>query len=52
MCHGGTVKTVCVKSAMVRGAKCGESMVVGKPGVGGPGVDEMDGRAEKSIDGV
>ena len=52
MCHGGTVKTVCVRSAMVRGVEYVESMVVGGPGVGGPGVDEMDGWAEKSIDGV
>lgn len=52
MCHGGTVKTVCVRSVIVRGRECVGSMVAAGPGLGGPGVDEMDGRTEKSIDGV
>lgn len=43
---------VCVKSAMVRGVKCVGSTVVSGPGVGGPDVDEIEGLAEKSIDGV
>lgn len=37
---------------MARGVEYVGSIVVEGPGVGGSGVDEMDGRAEKSIDGV